>query len=258
MKRLGLALAALCLAVPAAAQQQPAEFISITTLTIQGSGVSEYEDFAKKVMSAAAKVDPTARVFAYQGGAGSSGYTYSFVRPFSKWGDMDAWMSVSQMLMKAHGDVEGGRILKAGRSPIKESRTEVFRLLKDRSTRPRLFDPPPAHTLVFRTEVRPEMVPAYEEYLDKLKAAQEKVEGTPTATRRVAVLGPANTYVTSLPFDKYAERDSWPPPADVLRQAYGEAEARRLNEVRLKSIKNAEVFVVNYRPDLSRIPAAMQ
>lgn len=256
MKRLGVALAALCLAVPAAAQQQPAEFIAVTTVSVRGSGVSEYEDFAKKVMATAAKVDPTARVIASQGGAGSSGYTYSFVRPFAKWGDMDAWMSVSQMLMKAHGDVEGGRILKAGRSPIEQSRTEVFRLLKDKSTRPRIVDPPPAHILVFRTEVRPEMVPAYEEYLDKLKAAQEKVEGTPTATRRVAVLGPANTYVTSLPFDKYAERDSWLPPADVLRQAYGEAEARRLNEVWLKSIKNAEAFVVTYRPDLSRIPAA--
>ena len=47
MKRLGLALAALCLAVPAAAQQQPAEFISVTTVTIRGSAVSEYEDFAR-------------------------------------------------------------------------------------------------------------------------------------------------------------------------------------------------------------------
>lgn len=102
MKRLGAALAALCLAVPAAAQQQPAEFISVTTVTIRGSGVSDYEDFVKKIIAAAAKVDPTARVIASQGGAGSSGYTYSFVRPFAKWGDMDAWMSVSQMLMKAH------------------------------------------------------------------------------------------------------------------------------------------------------------
>lgn len=256
MTRSGAALAALCLAVPAAAQQQPAEFISVTTVSVRGSGFSEYEDFAKKVIAAAAKTDPTARVIASQGGAGSSGYTYSFVRPFAKWGDMDAWMSVSQLLMKAHGDVEGGRILKAGRSPIEQSRTEVFRLLKDKSTRPRIVDPPPAHILVFRTEVRPEMVPAYEEYLDKLKAAQEKVEGTPTANRRVAVLGAANTYLTSVAFDKHAERDSWPRPLDVLRQAYGEAEAQRLNEVRLKSTKSAEVFVVNFRPDLSRLPAA--
>lgn len=255
MKLSGVVLSALCLAVPAAAQQPPAEFISVTTVTIRGSGVAEYEDFARKVMSAAAKADPTARVFAYQGGPGSSGYTYSFVRPFSRWADMDAWMSVSQMLMKAHGDVEGGRILKAGRSPIEQSRVEVFRLLKDRSTRPRVYDPPLAHTLVFRTEVRPEMVPAYEGYLDKLKAAQEKVEGTPSATRRLAVLGPANTYLSTVPFASYADRDSWPLPAEVLRQAYGEAEAQRLNEVRLKSIKNAEAIVVNYRPDLSRMPA---
>ena len=57
-------------------------------------------------------------------------------------------------------------------------------------------------------------------------------------------------------FDKHAERDAWPRPLDVLRQAYGEAEAQRLNEVRLKSIKDAETFVVTYRPDLSRVPAA--
>ncbi len=256
MKRLGAAVAALWLAVPAAAQQQPAEFISITTVTVQGAGISAYEDYVKKIIAASAKTDPTARVIGYQGGAGAPGFTYWFVRPFSKWGDMDGWLSISQMLMKAHGDVEGGRILKAGRSPIEASRTEVFRLLKDRSTRPRVYDTPPAHTLVVRTQVRPEMVPAYEAYLDKLKAAQEKVEGTPSSTRRVAVLGPANTNLSGRPVNKYAERDSWPQIVDVLRQAYGEEEAQKLNEVRLKSIEGAETFVVNYRADLSRVPAA--
>ncbi len=128
----------------------------------------------------------------------------------------------------------------------------MYRLLPDLSTKPKVFDPPAAFVQLFVTDVEPALVPAWEGYLARLKAAQEKAPQAPTAIRRVAVEGAANTYVTAVPFPSSAERDSWPSNLDVLREAYGEAEARALNETRLRCTRNARLVVINYRPDLSR------
>jgi hypothetical protein len=99
------------------------------------------------------------------------------------------------------------------------------------------------------------MAPAWQDYLAKLKVAPEKSPQAPTAVRRSAVLGMSNTYVTAVPFNKFAERDGWPTNLAVLREAYGETEARSLEETRLQSTKSARQLVLIYRPDLSR-PAA--
>ncbi len=125
-------------------------------------------------------------------------------------------------------------------------------LLGDLSTHPKAFDPPPAYTFVVRTEVKPEMASAYELYLAKLKAAQEKVPDAPTANRRVSLQGQASTYVTATPFNKHSERDAWLGPGEALRKAYGEAEAHHIMESSLRCVSKRELLVFAYRPDLSR------
>src|SRR5713226_1267905 len=189
---------------------QPAEFIEVITSTVRPGAVSEYEDFVKKVVAGANKINASARWSAYQVGLGGPGYTYSIALPFRKWGDMDAWTSVSQILSKAYGEAEGTRILKAGRVSIERSETAAYRLLPELSTRPKVFDPPAAFLQLFVTDVEPAMVSTWEDYLARLKAAQEKSPQAPTSIRRVAVEGASNTYVTAAPFNSYAERDSWP------------------------------------------------
>jgi hypothetical protein len=91
-----------------------------------------------------------------------------------------------------------------------------------------------------------------ERSVTKPKAAQEKSPQAPTFIRRVTVEGASNTYVTAAPFNSYAERDSWPTNQAVLRAAYGDEEARRLNETRLRCTRNARLAVMSYRADLSR------
>lgn len=241
-----------------AAQTQPAqptEFIQVITVTVRAGAVTEYEDFTKKIAAGANKIGSPQRWFTSHVGVGGPGFTYSIVLPFNKWGETDTWMPISQILLKAYGEAEGTRILKAGRAATERTETAVYRLLPDLSTRPKVFDPPAAFIHLFVTEVEPAMVPSWESFLARLKAAQEKSPQAPTAIRRVAVLGATNTYVTAVPFNKFAERDSWPANMAVLREAYGEAEARSLDDTRLRCTRNARQLVLVYRPDLSR-PAA--
>lgn len=249
----------LCLGLPSltlaqSQSAQPAEFIDVITSTIRPGAVSEYEDFVKKIVAGANKIDASVRWSTYQVSLGGPGYTYVVALPFRKWADVDAWPSVSQLLSKAYGEAEGTRIAKAGRASVERSETAVYRLLPELSTRPKVFDPPLAFLQLFVTEVEPAMVPTWEEYLARLKAAQEKSPQAPTHVRRVVVEGASNTYVTAAPFNTYAERDSWPSNQAVLREAYGEAEARALNETRLRCTRNARLVVMSYRPDLSRPP----
>ena len=128
----------------------------------------------------------------------------------------------------------------------------MFRLLANLSTRPEVFDPPASFVFLVRTEVKPELASAYELSLAKLKAAGEQAPNSPTAIRRVAVQGLSYTYTTALFFNKYVEREGWPSPGELLRKAYGEAEARHIEQSSLQCIRKREFLVLAYRPDLSR------
>jgi hypothetical protein len=75
----------------------------------------------------------------------------------------------------------------------------------------------------------------------------------PTSIRRVSVEGPSNVYITSSPYANGAERDAWPSFVDVLKKAYGEEEARSLDQSRAECIKRSEAYILKFRPDLSRL-----
>lgn len=231
---------------------QPTQFIHVITTTVRSGAVSDYEEFTKKIAAGANKINAPQRWMTSMVSIGGPGLTYTIVIPFSKWAEYDTWVPVPEILTKAYGAAEGARILKTGRAAIERTETAVYRLLPDLSTRPKVFDPPAAFIQLLVTEVEPAMVPTWETFLSRLKAAQEKLPQAPTAIRRVAVQGAANTYVTAVPFNKFAERDSWQGIMTVLRDAYGEAEARNLNDTRLRCTRNSRLMVLAYRPDLSR------
>jgi hypothetical protein len=235
---------------------QPAEFIQVITTTVKSNAVADYEDFVKKIVAGANKIGAPQRWSTSQVSVGGSGFTYTVVLPFSKWAEVDGWNAVPDILLKAYGEAERARIQKSGRAAIERTETSVYRLLPDLSTRPKIFNPPTAFVHLFVTEVEPAMVPAWEKFLGQIKAAQEKSPQAPTAVRRVAVLGASNTYVTAVPFNKFAERDSWPTNMALLRDAYGETEARSIDETRLRATRSARQLVLMYRPDLSRPAAA--
>jgi hypothetical protein len=248
-----------CAGWPALAQAQtqaaqPSEFIQVLTHTVRADAMGDYETLQKRIKAAAEKIRAPQRWTTSSVILGGPGRTYNIVLPFNKWSEVDAWMSVPvpQMLTKAFGEAEGMKILRAGVAAVERIETAVYRLLPDLSTRPRAFDPPPAYVHLIVTEVEPSMVPTFRDYLAKIREAQEKSSPGLVAIRRVAVMGAGNTYVTAVPFNKFAERDNRPTNLEILQEAFGEAEARSLDETRLKSIRNLRQMVLAYRPDLSR------
>jgi hypothetical protein len=164
---------------------------------------------------------------------------------------MDERPSMTTVLKKAYGDAEGPKIWTATLATVESSSSVVNRVLPSLSSPPANAEAAPAHIRLSRVEVHQGMGPKFEVYLAKLKAAQDKVGGTPPVVRYVTTLGPSNVYVAAYYFDKYAQWDGAPTIADVLRKAYGEAEAALLEEAARTCIKHLDVSVLDYRADLT-------
>ena len=255
MKNFGILASGLGLVVALAtsAAAQPKEFVQVLTVHTKPDTAVDYEAFVKKVLAAGDKIGQTDRVLTFQVTAGGPGYTYMIASYFDKWAETDAVPSTPEILTKALGEVEGARQLRIGRTAIASVQTDVYRLVPNLSTKPKAFDPPPAYLQVIRNYVKPGKVREWEHLVSRYKAASEQVAEAPSAIRRVSVEGEMNVYITSSPFAKAAERDAWPSFVDVLKKAYGEEEARSMNDERGACIERSEAYILKYRPDLSRV-----
>ncbi len=253
-KSLALGLTCVLAAAGSAqAQSQPKQFVQVLTVHAKPEGAVDYEAFVKKVMAAGEKIGEKQRVVTYQVTTGGPGYTYMIATYFDKWAETDGLLSVPEILSKALGELEGGKALRAGRANIASTESAVYRLRPELSTKPKAYDPPPAYLQIFRTEVKPEMSREWERVIGRYKAASEQIPETPTSIRRVSIEGPGNVYITSSAYANGAERDAWPSFLDVLKKAYGDDEARSLDQRRTDCIKRSEAFIMKFRPDLSRI-----
>jgi hypothetical protein len=246
---------ALCLAITTLAIAQPAAYVQVTTITVKPSGVSDFEDYVKKINAGATKIAAPGQTYFFAMGRGGRGFTYFSVQPFAKWSDLDARPSVPEILVKAYGEVEGSRLLKAGRANIEGVETSVSRVLPDLSSPP-TAEKPAAHVRVVTIDVKVGMNSTFEAYLAKLKAAQDKGPSPPHVIRHSNVLGAANQYSGVYFFDKYAEADGMPTPQETLRKTYGDAEAKLLEETAQRCINSLHSEVVDFRADLSRLGAA--
>jgi hypothetical protein len=248
-----IALGLTCVLAAAGSARAQSKFVQLLTVHAKPEGALEYEAFVKKVIAAAEKIGQKQRVLVFQVTSGGPGYTYMIVTYFDKWSETDEILSTPEIVMKALGEVEGGKVLRAGRANIESIETAVYRLLPELCTKPKAYDPPPAYLQVIRSHVKPDMAREWERVIGRYKAASEQMPETPTAMRRVSVEGPGSVYVTSSPYTKGADRDTWPTFIDVLKKAYGDDEARSLDQRRTDCIERSEAFIMKFRPDLSRM-----
>ena len=100
------------------------------------------------------------------------------------------------------------------------------------------------------------MVSDYELMLSKIQAAEEAMEGSGTAIRRVTMLGDASIYIASRPFEKFADMDTRAGQGNALRKMYGDEEARQMGEIMRRCHKSQRIFVIRMRPELSRQSSA--
>jgi len=229
----------------------PFAFVSVTTVTVKPSAVPEFEEYARKLNAAAVKAGVRPNNI-YSVGRGGPGFTYVATLRFTKWAELDERPSLPSMLKKAYGDAEGTKIQNAGRAAIESTSSIVLRVLPGLSSPPASFDTPAAHVRVSRIEVNQGMGTKLETYLAKLKAAQDKVGGTPPVVRYASTLGPMSVYSSAYFFDKYSQWDSSPGIGDTLRKVYGDSEAALLEETSRSCIKGIESYVLDYRADLSK------
>src|SRR5262249_2811401 len=227
-------------------------FVQTTTTVVRPSMVADYEDYVKKIGAAAAKVGGQPRVSVYQAVQGTRNFTYLSAMRLANWAALDNVTNPADLLTKAFGDAEAARIIKTGRAGIETSEVALSRYMTEMSTNFRLPDPIPAFANMIRTQIKPDGGSAYQEYLTKLKAAQEQTPNHPPQIRVVSVQGPALWFGTVAFFNKYAERESWPNAGDVLRKSVGDVEARRLTEASNRAIEHRETWLLRYRQDLSR------
>lgn len=245
---LSLALA-IALAAPLFAQE--GEYTHVTWLTVQPGMTAEFEDYIKKIIGGLAKVNDSRNISAYSVAMGGPGRTYAFARTFKKWGELDAEMTIPQVLAKAYGDVEAAKIYKIGSSAVESSETRVSRTIPELSRSGPSGGGTAAYAYVVRTEVEPSTGRTYRKYLDKVKAAEDKYDPSPVI-RRVSVLGDAQVWSSVRLFNKWAERDAAMNPGEALNKAYGEAEAREITDMAAGCIRKRTTYVLAHRPDLSR------
>ena len=247
------------LAIPVAAQgPAPTEFIEVLTVTVKPGGAPDYEAFVKKIVAGAEKIGASgpSTVHGFMVERGGPAGTYMFVFPFNKAEELDSFVPVPQIIGRAYGEAEAGRILRSGGDAITHVESAVYRLLEGLSSNPTAFDPAKSsHVFLVRTEVEPGMTPEYERYLGRVKAAQERGENRFTTTRRVSTMGQQHVYLAASYFNKFADLDTRPTVPALLRSVYGETEGRSLNDESLKAVRKRDIMVLQFRPDLSRLPA---
>ncbi|MBY0497224.1 MAG: hypothetical protein K2Y23_23715 [Cyanobacteria bacterium] len=257
MKRLTFVVGVACvlsLFAPIVAQTTPpANFVAVATIKVKPAAVADFEDYLKKLNVAGLKIGLKVRADTYQTVQGGSPFQYDVVQGFQTLEELGAVPAVPAILTKALGDAEAAKLMRGGRAAIESVEYSTLQYQADISTKPRLPVASPFFQLV-RIEIDPQMGPQYTEYLRRVKSAGDKFSAAPTALRHTNLFGPAFVYLFAQPFATWAERAKWANPGEPLTAAYGDVETAQLNEINRNATRARTVWVVQHRPDLSRIP----
>jgi hypothetical protein len=248
----------LSLVVGTAAQTQTptqpsAGFTQIVTTTVKGSAVADYEDYLKKLAAARDKIGlrAPARSTVYTYRMGGPAFTYLVVSPFANWAEIDSWTPPAEVLTKAYGELEGGKIVKMMRSAVESQTIEVLRVNLDLSRNLAAAPPPYTFAVLNRIEIEPGMGPTYNMAMSKIKAATEKAGNFPPQLVATVIHGVTPTYIQVTPFTKWADRDATTNITEALDKMYGENERRAIMETPGKLTKSRQSFVIMQRADLS-------
>jgi hypothetical protein len=244
-------LVAFMVAGTAFAQDRPLQFAQVTTIHVRTGMIPQFEDYMKKFVEAANKADVSQHWGTYRFVEGGKGRTYWFVMGFEKWEEKDTWTNWMELLDQVYGEKEAAQIYRSGSVTFESSENHVYRLLEDMSTK--LTRTRTRYAMITDIKVKREKLPEFRHMLDKIKAAEEKSPDSRTASRWVCAFGPAPKYVTVRPFDKYAEGDSWPNQTEILREMYGDTETEAIQETMRTAIDDMHQFMIELRPELSRL-----
>ena len=205
--KLSKCLAAVFLAVAcssgAMAQNAPGEFLVIYNIQVEPGANAQFEEYIKKIKEAAEKTGATLYWGASQLTYGGPGNSYAIGLQFDKWGEMDGWGAVPQILEEAYGEEEAAKILRSGGMAIASSETTISRLMEDLSYNLKAMAPAPM-IRVRVSEIKRDMQQDYRVFIAKVNEASEKAGDQRTVIRRTSTMGPSAVYTSATPFEKWS------------------------------------------------------
>ena len=248
----GITSALSCLlAVPVAAQDPPFDHVQITQTEVKAGKNLEYEQLVKKLGEAQMKADPTYAVVRYSIGRGGPSNSYMSARAFSKWGELDRWVSPRDAAVKAYGEAEATKLLAALANVTEHQEQTVASVWKGMN----VWRAPAAgtqHKLLQVTEQRlvRARIADFNDVVAKRSAAMQKAGNFPTLVRYRRTLGQGNgvTMFNVRYVDSYADFDVAGPS---LPQAIGEPEWGRQVLVTQQAVATSTQYILVYRSDLS-------
>ena len=244
----------LSFAAPVAAQDPPFDHVQLTQTTVKAGKNLEYEQLVKRLSEAQLKADPTFSVLRYTMGRGGPMNTYVNARVFTKWAQLDRWVSPREAAVKAFGEAEATKLLMALAAVTETQEQTVASVWKGMN----VWRAPAAgtqHKLLRVTEQRivRSRLADFNDVIAKRSAAMQK-GNFPTLVRYRRTLGPGNgvTMFNVAYANAYADFDT-PPPN--LPQAIGEPEWGKQVLVTQQAVATSSAYFLVYRPDLSVAPA---
>ncbi len=93
------------------AQNSPGQFLTVYSFTVYSGAGVQFEEYIKKIKEGAEKVGAPQTWRTFQIAFGGPGNTYLIGLQFDKWGELDAWNQVPEILEEAYGADEAAKIL---------------------------------------------------------------------------------------------------------------------------------------------------
>jgi hypothetical protein len=115
---------------------------------------------------------------------------------------------------------------------------------------------PARYQFRYEVPVKPGMSPQYEQYVKKIVEAGKKTQAQPWIAVQHTTGTPGGTYSFVLPFEKWADRDSWLTPQQMLAKAFGEAEATKIASAGQAAMESFQTSVAELQKDLSGKPGS--
>ena len=233
----------------AAAQNSPANFLNVLTVTVNGGKAAQFENFAKRVRSAAEQIGNSQTVLIAQSRLGGPNNQYLVVIPFNEWDELDTAPSVAETLAEAFGDDEAMKIGAMGGEAIAMIENAVGRFRPEFSSNASAAPLGQRYAFLVTTEIDPAQQDAYELFLRSLKAAEDKAGIR--RVRRTTAMGAAFRHTALWQVDSLAQGNSVPGPGTLLRDEYGTERAHAISEGARRAVRGRTFTVLELRPDLS-------
>ncbi len=252
-RTLFIAIAAALMAAPSArAQDAPANFLYVVLIDVHPGQAATYEDYVRQIQAAANQIGATpSTVVVFQDMLGSSPNRYRAVIPFNDLSEIDSWQSVPQILVQAHGEDDAAEIIEEGAASI-ASIENVIRVLQPNATSSAAPALGTRYSSVITTEVDPALAPDYNDFLQRLKVAEDN-NGI-SRDRRVNFMGTSQTYTSVAGFDTFEQASGLPGALTLLQEEYGDQVGQRILERGQAAVRHRTFQVTQFREDLSRIP----